>query len=115
MKGFTFYEQIIIDSIDLKPFDLSNDSYLYDKVKTTFNIFKREYLHANNANRPIEEVFSEYLRGLPSVLSVPYMNYDILELAKKEGLIIKEYDEDKFLEEYWVKLAKAFFTLYDNL
>ena len=32
----TFFENIIIDNIDLESYGLSNDVYLYDKIKTTY-------------------------------------------------------------------------------
>jgi hypothetical protein len=55
--------------------------------------------------------------GLPSFLSFPFSNYEILDNAKKS----KEFDlsteekEDKFLEDYFENLSLAFFSLYDNL
>ena len=49
MKNYkTFYENTIIENIDLEPYGLKNDVYLYDKIKTMYNIFKEEYVHKNN-------------------------------------------------------------------
>jgi len=45
---YTFFEKTIIDSIDFDGYDISNEMYLYDKIKTLYNIFKREYIHDNN-------------------------------------------------------------------
>lgn len=133
----TFFENTIIDNIDLESYGLSNDVYLYDKIKTTYNIFKNEY------GFMIERVgevnaFKEWLMGLPSVLSVPYLNSDILQMAKENKFlnvraITKHSDgtitdetvqadgrmlermEDRFLDKYWINLAIAFFDLKHNL
>lgn len=129
----TFYENTIVDNIDLESYGLSNDVYLYDKIKTTYNIFKQE--HGFMIERVGEEnAFKEWLMGLPSVLSVPFYNYDILENAKKAGFFMVTLidndgnreqvmadgrtllrKQDKFLETYWAELSLAFFNLKDNL
>lgn len=116
MSLFTFYENTIVDNIDLSSYDLDNDMYLYDKVKTLYNIFKREYLHANNKNQNEIFLFSEWLRGLPSVLTVPFYNKEILQNALLSGFNLDSEDkENDFLEKYWINLANAFYTLKDNL
>lgn len=129
----TFFENIIIDNIDLESYGLSNDVYLYDKIKTTYNIFKNEY------GFMIERVgevnaFKEWLMGLPSILTVPFYNYDILENARKAGFFMVTLinndgnreqvmaegrtllrKQEKFLDTYWSELSSAFFDLKDNL
>jgi hypothetical protein len=110
---YTFFEKTIIDNINFDTYGFDNDAYLYDKIKTLYNIFKREHIHAKNKHLSEVFLFSEWLRGLPSVLTVPYDNFEILENAKNEGVTISsEYD---FLESYWNNLAEAFFTLKNNL
>ena len=114
----TFYENTIIDSIDFDGYDLNNDMYLYDKIKTLYNIFKSEYVHNNNKHLGEVILFKEWLQGLPSSCSVPFYNYDILTNGKKAGLInesASEAREDIFLEKYWLNLSLAFFTLKNNL
>lgn len=110
---YTFYEQTIIDNIDFDGYGYNNDCYLYDKIKTLYNIFKSEYVHQNNKHLNEVFLFSEWLRGLPSVLTVPFYNGEILENALLAGL--NTTDEDRFLQNYWTKLAEAFFTLKNNL
>lgn len=113
---FTHYEQIILDNIDFEGYGLSNDVSRYDKIKTLYNIFKREYVHENNKHLKEVVLFSEWLQGLPSVLSVPFYNFEILENGLLAGYDLSdETKEDKFLAEYWNNLAKAYFTLKDNL
>jgi hypothetical protein len=119
----TFYENTIIENIDFEGYGINNDCYLYDKIKTLYNIFKKEYVHENNKHINEIILFRDWLQGLPSVLTVPFYNYDILQNAKKANLLnldnlsekSKELKEDQFLAQYWINLSKAFFTLKNNL
>jgi hypothetical protein len=112
-KYATFYEKMIVENIDFEGYGISNDCYLYDKIKTLYNIFKREFVHKNNQHINEVILFKDWLQGLPSVLTVTFMNDQILGEAKKYGIEIK--NEESFLDNYWVNLSKAFFTLKDNL
>ena len=113
----TYFEQIIIENIDLESYELSNDVYLYDKIKTLYNIFKMEYGY--NIERMGERrAFCEWLQGLPSALTVPFYNYDILNRAYLHDAIkanATEEQEEKFLDSYFMNLSDAFFTLKNNL
>ena len=117
MKNYkTFYENTILDNIDFDGYGLSNEMYLYDKIKTLYNIFKGEYVHENNKHLSEVILFKEWLEGLPSALTVPFYNFDILENATKSGFKLEtEAKKDAFLKSYWINLAKAFFTLKENL
>jgi hypothetical protein len=114
---YTFFEKTILENIDLESYGLNNDVYLYDKVKTLYNIFKSEY--GWNIERMGERrAFCEWLQGLPSALTVPFYNYEIINLAYLNGLIkanATEEEEDNFLNSYFMNLSTAFFTLYNNL
>ena len=115
-----FYQNILVNSIDLESYDINNDVSLYDKIKTVYNIFKQEYLFPANLKRYGNEVncFKEWLQGLPSVLTVPFYNYEILELGKNNGALntgASEARENIFLEKYWVNLAHSFFILKNKL
>ena len=111
----TFFENTIIDNIDFEGYNLPNDGYLYDRIKTLYNIFNSEY------GFMIERVgerkaFCEWLQGLPSSLTVPFNYYDILTNAKNYGIELDtEEKENKFLDEYFMNLSNAFFTLKENL
>jgi hypothetical protein len=137
----TFYEQTIIDAINFSGYeddaDIFGDYPLYTDIQNIYFIFKKEY------GFMIERVgeynaFKEWLQGLPSVLTVPFYNYDILENAKKAGffniIAITIYPDntrteeevmaegesllrkqDRFLDTYWDELSFAFFTLKNNL
>lgn len=110
---YTHFEKTIIDNIDFDTYGYTNDCYLYDKIKTCYNIFKSEYVHGNNEKLGEVKLFAEWLKGLPSVLSVPFYYNEIIENAENAGIKIK--DEEKFCQDYWKNLAEAFFTLKDNL
>lgn len=112
----TFYEKAIINNIEFDRYELAhvNDMIVtdFENILSVYAMFVEEY------GFMIERVgesdaFCEWLQGLPSVLTVPFMNYEILSNAKQSGIIIN--DEDKFLEDYWTNLTNAFFTLKNNL
>ena len=93
----------------------------FANIKETYRIFLKE------KGYEIERVgefnaFKDWLMGLPTILTVPFYNYDILEQYKKYKQekepawnFHHEKQEDLFLENYWANVAKAFFTLKDNL
>ena len=43
----TFYEQTIIDSIDLEGYEVSENCTLFNKIKFVYLTFKSEYVHEN--------------------------------------------------------------------
>lgn len=118
----TFYENTILQNIDFEGYDVEQPQNDFDKIQLVYKTFQSEYIHQNNQHQNEVFLFSEWLRGLPSVLTVPFYNYEILENAKKANIlnlsVVKrksEIKEDEFLENYWIKLAHAFFTLKNNL
>ena len=112
----TFYENTILENIDFEGYGYSNEMYLYDKIKTLYNIFKSEYVHENNKHLKETVLFTEWLQGLPSALTVPFYNYDIINNGLLGGFDLgDENKEDSFLNSYWNKLSDAFFTLKNNL
>ena len=117
MKKYkTFYENTILENIDLEGYGYSNKLPLYDKINVLYIAFKREYLHENNKHLGEIFLFSEWLRGLPSLCTVPFYNFEILQNGLKAGFDLSNEDkEDLFLENYWTLLSKAFFTLKNNL
>lgn len=118
MKTYTFYEQTIIDNIDFDGYDSEKfkDYPLYNKIQEVYSIFKKEYIHDNNKFMNEQILFKEWLQGLPSVLTVPFYNYDIITNAKESGFAFEtEYQQTRFIDAYWSRLANAFFTLKENL
>lgn len=130
----TFYENTILENIDFEGYGTEQPIDDFDKIQLVYKTFQSEYVHQNNQHQNEVFLFSEWLKGLPSILTVPFYNYEILENAKKAGFLTiqrsvngggfetvpsegrnLERQENSFLENYWIKLAKAFFTLKDNL
>lgn len=114
--SYTHYEKTIINSITLDAYDIESKD-LYTDIKEVYKIFLSEYGHEIKRQRGNEiKAFSMWLQGLPSVLTVPFYNAEILQNALMAGFnLIGEGAEDDFLDMYWVNLSSAFFTLKENL
>jgi hypothetical protein len=114
LKTYTHYEQIIIDSIALDAYDIEAVD-LFTDIKEVYNIFLSEYgFFIDRVGK--KTAFKDWLQGLPSVMTVPFYNYEIIDNGKKEGFDLSSVDkEDLFLELYWMNLSQAFFTLKNNL
>jgi hypothetical protein len=117
METLTFFERTIVDNIDFEGYGMEDNLPLFDKVNQAYEIFKSEY--GWNINRMGERrAFCEWLQGLPSSLTVPFYNSDILNRAYIHGLLdanSSEQQEDEFLNKYFMNLSDAFFTLKNNL
>ena len=129
----TFYEQTIIDNIDFSGYDVEEPKELIDKINLIYDIFNKEFGFMSSRIGEYN-AFKEWLQGLPSILTVPFYNYDILENAKNAGLFMVTLinndgnreqvmaegrtllrKQEKFLDIYWAELSNAFFTLKENL
>lgn len=117
MKNYkTFYENIILNNISLDAYNIENGTE-FENIQNVYRIFISEYGY--NIPRIGElNSFKEWLQGLPSVLTVPFYNSEILNIAYIHGVLdanANEETEDSFLNRYFGNLANAFFTLKDNL
>lgn len=111
---YTHFETIILKSLDLSCYDIEPKD-LHDAFSQAYKIFQSEYRHNNNKHVSDVNLFAEYLQGLPSVCSVPFYNYEILQSALLNGIdVSSESKEDEYLSNYWMNLSKAFFTLLNN-
>lgn len=112
----TYFENIILQNIDLDAYEIERGSEL-ENIQNVHKIFLSEYGHEIK-RRGEKNAFTEWLQGLPSILTVPFYNSEILNIAYIHGMIeanATEEEEDKFLERYFSSLSEAFFTLKDNL
>lgn len=115
-SNFTFYENTILENINFEGYNFDKNMSQFVKIRTVYNCFKSEYLHKNNRHLGEDFLFSEWLRGLPTVLTVPFYNHEIIENGKKAGYsLFSEPSQSDFLENYWQLLAVAFFRLKNNL
>tara|TARA_R110000851_G_scaffold94050_2_gene204722 strand:+ start:3563 stop:4021 length:459 start_codon:yes stop_codon:yes gene_type:complete len=125
-----YYKNIIFDNMTFEGYDLEKEPQTdKEKVKQLYKIFCSEYRGKHNDHINEILVFSEWLQGLPSTLTVPFYNYDILESAKKYGFFymsvdnvrvqsdgeILERQEERFLNNYWIEISHRFFNLKNNL
>lgn len=73
-------------------------------------VYKSEYGMWNGTS---PKDCTSYLQGLPSVCSVPFYNFDILELLKKHDIDVPQDDDGGYdlIEAYWNECGKAFYNL----
>jgi hypothetical protein len=125
-----YYKNIIFYNMTFEGYDLETEPQTNkEKVKQLYNIFCSEYRGKHNDHINEIFVFSEWLQGLPSTLTVPFYNYEILESAKNYGFFymvvddvkvksygtILESQEERFLKNYWIEISRRFFNLKNNL
>ena len=116
LTTYTMYENIILEGIDLESYDIKAESN-FDKVNAAHKVFLSEYGFAINRMGEVK-AFKEWLQGLPTVVSVPFYNNEILAIGYVNNYIkadATEEEEDNFLNEWFFNLAKAFFVLKENL
>lgn len=76
---------------------------------TLASIYEAEYGH----NGVTPKACHDYLRGLPSVCTVPFYNGEILETLKQHGIDVSQ-DEDRqyeLIEVYWLECGKQFYMM----
>jgi hypothetical protein len=72
-------------------------------------IYKAEYGSFNGTS---PKACEQYLRGLPSVCTVPFWNDEILELLAAQGISRKtEAAKEKLVNDYWRACGNAFYNL----
>lgn len=84
-----------------------------EKIKYVLDTFEFEYNNAYNKRTypNLIERFSQWLRGLPTALSVAYANYEIIEIGKSWGYCETEKKAAKFCDDWWFQIASKFFQL----
>ena len=113
---FTHFEKLILNSIDISGYDNIDENCILGILNKVYSIFQSEYVYKNNRHLGDQKLFSEWLQGLPSVLTPPFYNYDILQGAILVGHDVStEEKEDIYLQNYWDNLATAFFRLKENM
>lgn len=112
---YTPFERLAIDCIDTESLDIKEDSTNFDKVQKVFNEFKGEVGY-NIPRVGEKQAFTDWLQGLPSCLDFPFEYHTQLDWATGSGIVLDTEDkEDNFLENFFISLTAAFFTLRDNL
>jgi len=78
------------------------------KLQFVADASRVEALYSNNIRRygSVQNCLANWLQGLPTAIQVPYMNWEILELARGWGYDVStEGREDRFLANYWTASA----------
>jgi len=83
-----------------------------EKAKARFmrDTFKKEFWEGQQRyyGYDVKKAFTSWMQGLP-FCSVPFSNFDILELAKSWGIVGRsEEAEDRIIAAYWESLGHAF-------
>lgn len=107
----------LISNIDLSSYieqDISEDG---EKIAALHEIFNAEYgWRVNQIGK--QGAVMDWLQGLPTALTIPFYNHEILELAKSWGSIpqdASEKQEDKILANYWNFMAAKLCQLFDKV
>ena len=116
------YAPLVMDWIDLDYFELE-DQTVTDKEKINLLVkdFEDTYCFPADLQRfPNQQVrMAEWLMGLPSSFGgMPFMNYDILQLAIKMQSLpsgATEKEEDKILDNYFLFIANEILKLHRKL
>lgn len=93
-----FYKRVILQAIDHNYMGECGYKTLVDACKNEMGI----------TGQVTQKDVSEWLQGLPSACTIPFHNWDIIEMAKETGLIDDKSTEariDKVIEEYWTVMA----------
>jgi hypothetical protein len=116
-KTAKFAKQYIIDNIDLSGYNYPSNLNDVEKIKALNKIFNDEYGWAvNRLGR--QRAIEEWLRGLPSSLSLAYYNDDIIDLAKSWGTLsanATQSQENKIVKNYWRLMAAQTLQLFDKV
>ena len=106
-------KQYIINNINLEDYDIEPVD-LPDKISQLKKVFYSEYSWRVDQVGE-HEALKDWLQGLPTVISIVFYNYDILQLAKLWGSLSDnptERQEDKILENYWHFMAAKIGQLF---
>lgn len=106
----------ILENIDPKPYGVECKTDK-EKLQFLFDTFNSEYVFPDNLKRygNLQNVFCEWLKGLPSVFTIEFENYKIIQLAKKWGLLPENptrKQEDNLLNNYWSFMANKVFKMF---
>lgn len=106
-------KKLLVDGIDLDYFDLENAStqHKIDLVKQDF--LATQQWHIDRVGQTAAVM--NWLQGLPSCISIPFTNYDIIQLAIKMGSLTEnasEIQQNKILDNYWNLCANKLNQLF---
>jgi hypothetical protein len=113
LNSFVF--PYILNAIDGEGYgkELNTDQ---EKLQFLADTFKKEYVFPENLKRygSYQEVFRQWIMGLPTCFSIDYSYYDTIQLAKKWGTLPEnatEKQEDRIKDNWFNLIANKTFIL----
>ena len=101
-------QSYILDSIDGTEYDIKTETPT-EKLQFLFDCFEVEFNYKNNKLRypNLQDRFANWLQGLPSVINLPYQEYEILQLSKIffEVYTLTEKQKETIINNYWSFMA----------
>ena len=101
-------QSYILDSIDGEGYDIKTETPT-EKLDFLFDCFEVEFNYKNNQLRypNFQDRFANWLQGLPSVINLPYQEYEILQLSKIlfEVDTLSEKLKNQIINNYWSFMA----------
>ena len=110
------YKNYILNSINSESYDITTNSD-QDKINFFINTFKKEYDFMID-RVGIYKALTEYLAGLPSTITLPIYNHDILKLAINMGSVdpeLSEKQEDNIINNYYNFMANIILSIHKTL
>lgn len=102
--------KIVNDSIDTEAYTDQQFDSVAEKCKYVLSCFEGEYYDRRESN--YTKRVAGWLQGLPSIMTVPFYNNEIIEIGYKLDLIKKgkrqtttENNEQKFLDQWFELMA----------
>ncbi len=101
-------QSYILDSIDSEGYDIKTETPT-EKLDFLFDCFEVEFNYKNNQLRypNFQDRFANWLQGLPSVINLPYQEYEILQLSKIffEVYTLTKKQKETIINNYWSFMA----------
>lgn len=105
----------ILDAIELDDYGYNTETMTdREKVEAVYNVFVDEYYNHLRGWRRVD-AFEQFLRGLPSSLSVIYSDYDIQQQGRAWGYCQTPRAAARFVNSWWSVLAQRFLEMYDGM
>lgn len=92
----------ILNNIDATGYNVPTPTTEEEKIKFLIDTFRNEYVHKNSLSYygTYQNVFVNWLKGLPSCIDLPIYYYDI-EKQLTEFNFITEFNKEKAIKRYY--------------
>lgn len=115
----TPFQKYLISCIDADEYNC-NPETIDDKINHVLKCFEDEYGNDYIKKRYPNDIvrFKEWIQGLPSCFGIAFSNSERLDLAVLFGFIpanATEEEENDFLENWFLFVAKGFFKIKSKI